>query len=238
MNLLAKILAFIIAITATCICIAYIYQARPLLEKPVHNINLQIYGDVSHKEKKVLHNLIHTHYPSNYLTANLNYLSDKLLQFAWVKDVIITRDNNFGVNITLTKRNIVGYWQNKHYLIDSTGEIIRNKHISIKQPHLPIIDCHKDNIMQSISKLEEFNSILAKADVTILQLTLQNNIWSIHLNTATTIELYARKSAAKLMKLVIMAKNLLKNDEIIYINLNYTNGLSVKWGNKYSRKTL
>jgi cell division septal protein FtsQ len=232
-NLLAKVLAFIIAITATCILIAYIYQAIPLLEKPVHNINLQIYGDVSHKDKKVLHNLIHKQYPSNYLTANLNYLADELLQFAWVEDVVITRDNNFGVNIDLIKRNIVGYWKNKNYLIDSTGQIIHNKQISINQTYLPIIDCHKDNIMQSISTLEEFNSILAKADVTISQLTLQNNIWSIHLNTATTIELYARKSAAKLMKLVIMAKHLLNNEEIIYINLNYTKGLSVKWRTKY-----
>ena len=51
-------------------------------------------------------------------------------------------------------------------------------------------------------------------------------------STDTKIELYGRKSTAKLIRFVSMHNLLNRIANIRSINLNYTSGLSIQWGNK------
>ena len=157
--LLIKLFLFCIFTIFTYIALIYIYDKTQILEQPVHQIKVNIYGDVHEQDKIIINNFIKTHYPNNYINTNLVDLSAKLSQFTWIKSVLIKRKRNFLIDIRIIKRNIIGYWKNKNYLLDDHGIRIINNQMIINNTQLPTIDCTENKILQRIHALQKFQQI-------------------------------------------------------------------------------
>ena len=231
-SLYIKIIIFCIAVLITCIASISIYDKVQISSQPVKNISVNIHGDPQPTDKAEIHSIINKYYPHNYIKGDINKLTTHLSKLAWIKNVVVRRKNNFVIDINIVKRNIIGYWHNPNYLLDEQGNIIAKHDIILQNTQLPTLECSEDDIVESIGYLKQFQNLLLNYKIKIVKLMFKNGMMHATTNTGTKIELYGRKSTAKLIRFVSIHNLLNRIANIKSINLNYTSGLSVKWGNK------
>ena len=220
------------AVLITCIASISIYDKSQISSHPITHISVNVHGDTQPTYKKEITSIINEYYPHNYIKSDINHLTKQLSKLAWIKNVIIKRKSKFVIDINIVKRDIIGYWQSPNYLLDAQGNIIAADGIILQNTQLPIIDCAEDDIADSIGYLKQFQNLFLKYKIKIVKLIFKNSTITAITNTGTKIELYARKSTAKLTRFVSMNNLLNSIKDIKSINLNYTSGLSIQWGNK------
>ena len=208
-----------------------IYDKAQISSQPVNKISVNIHGNTQPTDTAEIYRIISKYYPHNYIKGDINKLTAHLSKLAWIKKVVVKRTNNFVIDINIVKRTIIGYWYTPNYLLDAQGNIIAKHAIILQNTELPTLECSKDDILDSIGYLKQFQNLLLNYKITIVKLIFKNGVINATTSTGTKIELYGQKSTAKLIRFVSMQNLLNSIASIKSINLNYTSGLSIQWEN-------
>lgn len=201
-------------------------------------LEVKIAGDLYFQDKDQIQSVLLTELSKGFYGLSVNRLKKNLLSLSWIQASEVKRVWPDAIQIELTERKPLVIW-NQTSLISSQGDLFVAKHNKemASLENLPKLDGPEGRhslVWQNYLVMEK---VLEPMGLKISKITLsQRGSWEIILENNLKIILGTREVLPRLRRFVRSYDKLISQrpNQIAYVDLRYTSGMAVGWGNNVS----
>ena len=201
-------------------------------------LEVKIVGDLHFQDKDQVQSVLLTELSKGFYGLSVNRLKKNLLSLSWIQSSEVKRVWPDAIQIELLERKPLVIW-NQTSLISSQGDLFVAKHNKemASLENLPKLDGPEGRhglVWQNYLVMEK---VLEPMGLKISKLTLsQRGSWEIILENNLKIILGTREVLPRLRRFVRSYDKLISQrpNQIAYVDLRYTSGMAVGWGNNVS----
>lgn len=201
-------------------------------------LEVKIVGDLHYQDKKQIENVLLSELSKGFYGLSVNRLNKNLLSLSWIQASEVKRVWPDAIQVELTERKPLVVW-NQTGLISTEGDLFVAKHNKemASLENLPKLDGPEGRhslVWQNYLVMEK---MLAPMGLKISELTLSpRGSWQIKLENNLNIILGTREVLPRLRRFVRSYDKLVgqRPNQIGYVDLRYTSGMAVGWGNNVS----
>ena len=203
------------------------------LDRPIANV--QIAGQLKHVDRKEVQKWVGTNVEEGTLTVDLEDLQAHIQKHPWVNRVSVRRQWPGTLQVSIVEHIPVARWNKKGLL---TGESktfeVSEKIAELDIPHLygP-----KGSAVEVWEKYLWVNEVLNDLGLSVAKLTKEERgAWRLRLreNPVSHIYLGREELEERLVRFKVLYRKVLSErfNEVVRIDLRYTNGAAIKWKTK------
>jgi cell division protein FtsQ len=201
-------------------------------------LEVKIVGDLRFQDKDQIQTVLLTELSKGFYGLSVNRLKKNLLSLSWIEASEVKRLWPDAIQIDLIERKPVVIW-NQTGLISTQGDLFVAKHSKemASLESLPKLDGPEGRhslVWQNYLVMEK---VLEPMGLKISKLTLSpRGSWEINLENNLKIILGTREVLPRLRRFVRAYDKLISQrpNQIAYVDLRYTSGMAVGWGNNVS----
>ena len=214
---------------------------------PVKGVNIQ--GELRYVERDVVTDLVTVYTAASFFTLDLNKIQSSVQSLAWVKHAAVRRVWPNRLILELVEREPVTRW-NKNKLIGVDGRLFsppqlqtasRDRDAWLKHfAHLPALSGSPLRYQTVSAMHEKFSSLFERLDLQVT--TLDENVRrSVNLTLSNGLELRLgrRDHQQRLQRFIGIYHRVIgpKMQGIKYVDLRYTNGLSIGYKKPFGNRS-
>lgn len=199
--------------------------------------SVKVYG-VSRADQQELQHLIQPFLSVGFFALNVEFIRDRLLQHPWIGDLFVKRVWPDVVEVVLTERKPIAKWNQESVLSDN-GALFKPDLKTIPG-HLPEFRGPQGQQMMVFRYFEEINRLLFPLHVTVSSLELTPYYtWRLVLNNGIIMQVGYKDILTQLAQFVKVYPKVvgMRESDVEYIDLRYSNGIAVKWKGSHKTQT-
>lgn len=194
-------------------------------------IKLVVNGVASQQEEKIIKQQLQSFEQQKYFTADLKEIRNKVLQQAWVDEVVVSRAWPNKIQVDIIPRHPVARWGKTGLWVSEKGDIFAlNYHLNAKD--MPTISGSKDKTKRMMLVFQETNRLFQPMKMKLTDLHLTDRMtWFLQFDNGMRIIVDQENTLGKLNRLSTLAKTEMKPvwSKIESFDLRYRDGLAIQW---------
>lgn len=191
-------------------------------------------GEFKYITREQLNSLIGNHIAGNFLTVDLDTVSDAFEKLPWVRAASVRRNWPHSLEIKL-EEHVALARRNNSELVNIYGEIFT----ATTDKRLPEFTGPVESSHEVSQQYLVFRKLLKPLRKEIVQLDFsQRRAWRIHMEDGTVLEL-GREHVETRLGLYVLAHDHITsqfNEQATYVDLRYPNGFSVRSADSVQKK--
>ncbi len=190
---------------------------------------LTVIGSPLHIDKKQIAKLLVDNKLGGMLAIDLDELRRDVLNFPWVKNVMIQKKWPDTLVFNIEEFNPIALINGK-YLIE-TGSLVeeKNKFLSKSLLQLEVVESKSKDLVKLTSQLELIQTTLKSHQLVIDSLNIdQNDSWSIKIKNKFVLEIGRKKQFQRINRFLQVYAAIENKNRLLSIDLRYSNGLAVQ----------
>lgn len=220
----------IVIVIAVVISIGYAISRQQFAHYfPIKTV--RVYG-ASKVDQHEIESLIAPLANRGFFTVNVDYIHDRLMQMPWAASIFVRRYWPDRIDITIVEKNAIARWNNQSLLSDS-GAIFMPEQGSF--PHgLPVFIGPDGQQMMMLQYFNQINRLFLPLHARISHLELTPYLsWKLILDNGISVRIGQKDVLTRLGHFVKVYPKIIGNraSNVQYIDLQYPNGMAVKWKN-------
>ncbi len=206
---------------------------------------VEVTGALKFLDKEKIESIVKNNINGGYFTVSLNNMRESLLRLPWIKDVSLRRRWPSSLDVIITEKTPVAYWNSDGY-ISKSGEVFKPEKIdkNLNLPELNGPDGYHGSVWKFMNKLYAEMALL---DVEIVRLNLdERRSWrlvvsegrhseAVHLIDVKLGRFETEKRLQRFIRILpslvvenSFSVNALTNKNIKVIDMRYPNGFAVQ----------
>lgn len=222
---MAKLVAFVLLIATLAIALVLFVQ----LDRPVTRVVVR--GLLDEAERTQIQEAVRVHLDGGLLSADLNALSEGILELNWPRSISIRRDWPGTLDIEVEKPAVVARWRDAY--LASDGRVVR---LPAKNDTLPRFNCATAEPRRAMEIFHSLNESAARVGLAINALS-ENDLgeWAVSFQSPASETLVVKLGAESVQErldrfLLVYQRHLVERiSEISAVDARYDNGVAVRW---------
>lgn len=216
--------------------VSLFFLARQPSLFPVSTVKVE--GDYWHISQTRIKNIVNQATAnSSYFTVNLKAVRAELLKnLPWAKTVTVSKQWPGKLIILINQKQAIAIWNNVA-LLQENGQLFYPLSSSFPKD-LPVFESDDTNKTKVIEQYQHMQSVLTKNDmngelaITQIKITSQGNCL-VTFNQKIVVMLGNMNILAMFRRFIAIYKQVFESKQKIpeYVDMRYSHGLAVKWGN-------
>ena len=198
--------------------------------------HIEIVAKETHLKSSALQKIAWNHLQGGFFSLKIDKLKQALLAIPWVADVSLRRHWPNTLTITVTEQQPVARWGDKG-VINDHGAIFYPSPKTIPRT-LSILKGPIDNEKEIIVNYQKLNEDAAVLGLRIRSLDVSLRLsYRIVLSNGMLVILGREDIVQRFNRFVQLYPRLIgrKSDQVLRVDLNYPNGLAIRWKNKKTK---
>ena len=212
------------------------YAAYELESRPITSV--RVAGELRHTSRADLEAVVAEHITASLYRVDVNAIRQAALSLPWVKDTSVRRAWPDSLHLAVIEREPVARWP-EGGLVEGNGEVFYPGSTAAFS-HLPLLEGPPGSTSRMLEKYWSLQMRLRPAGWEINRLALnRRGSWYAELNDRILMVLGQEPSEVAVQRFVSAFETVLASriDELVQVDLRYTNGFSIRWKSLEDRKT-
>lgn len=223
--------SWLLLFIAILICALGVYALYKVMTD-AKQAELNVTGQISITEQKLLYQHVDPILTENYFTSDLGLIRDRALQLPWVERVVVARHWPDGIVLRVTPRHPIARW--------GTGRLLSDAGVVFSQPemtntkHLPLLHGPSSQSQLMMQRYHQINQLFSPLNIRLKELYLTERMtWFMQFDSGLRLIVDQHQTMMKLQRLSELAENELKPiwSMVAAVDLRYRNGMALQWKN-------
>jgi len=206
-------------------CLALLKDPATL---PISKIRVQ--GAFVHLDESMLHRAVVERENQGFFSVNIDAVKQRVEQLPWVEQVSVRRIWPDTLGIEVVEQKALARWASGG-LVNDTGRSF-NPAADSYPSGLPLFSGPENMLAVMVEQYRRNSVLLVTAGLSITGLAINSRrALTLQLNNGIELVLGRKRTQARLQRFIAVYRKLLatRRDEIVRVDLRYSNGMSVQW---------
>jgi len=199
------------------------------INQPVAKVIVK--GDFQYIDRHELMNFVPIYQGDRLLDIDLDAVRKTVEAMPWVYSAQVTRQWPDVIRIDVVEQKPIAYW-NDSKLLNQYGSMFLRQGKVVE--HLPSLSGVEGNEVTMMQRFMEFSQLLAPLGMKIVRLQQDEQLaWEVDTDNGIHLQLGDDQMLEKMRRFVFLYQTQLQQDErhAAVVDLRYTSGAAVRWGN-------
>lgn len=200
---------------------------------------IKITGTYKHLHQDDIKHVLLAYLPANFITLDSTAIKKQLSFIPWVARVEVQRKWPNALQVIIEEHEAAALW-NRQQLLDINGELF-NAPISIaEKSRLPLLEGEVQDHVMMWPYYQQIQRLFSAQGLQIARLHLsKRHAWCLQLTNGLKVYLGRNDPMSQIQKFLNTYAKLVSGHEqqIAYVDLRYSSGMSVLWKDKQPAKT-